>query len=744
MSRFVMHCEPVWAACRTAINFALLAVLPASLAAQQLTVESIFASNEFRTQGAGLDFHTDGENVLIFERSDAETDVWLEGIRTGEREQLIEGRLLVPAGATAPILIEDIEFSADRMRALIFTNSERVWRLNTLGEYYVYDFERRTLLPVSASGGKQMFAKLSPDASMVGFVRGNNLFVTDLRTGSEKQLTFDGSDDIINGTSDWVYEEELDLRDAWRWSPDGRTIAYWRFDQSPIQPFYMIDELGGQYSEPISLRYPKAGTENSSVQVRVVDVGTGTVKTITEVDGNSYIPRVDWAESSHELVIQRLNRPQNRLEVLLADVRNGELRTLFVETDDAWVDVDDDLIFLDEGRRFLWTSERDGYNHVYLYDRKGSVVRQLTDGAWEVSSVLGADERRGWLYYTSAQPTPMERQLFRVRLDGSRTERLTRESGSHSIAMSPDYSYYVDTWSQAGVPPTTRLFSTDGRLSRVLAENANLAQKLERMQLRPPEFFQFQTSDSVTLNGYIIKPPDFDPNRSYAALLYVYGGPGSQTVTDAWGGSRYLWHQLLAERGILVVSVDNRGTGARGRDFKKITYLNLGEYETRDQAEAARYLGTLPYVDASRIGIWGWSYGGYMTALSMMNSDRFAAGVAVAPVSDWKLYDTIYTERFMRTPAANPDGYRASSAVEKAGQLNGDLLVVHGTGDDNVHFQNTTQLINALQAENEQFDLMIYPNRTHSISGGNTTVHLFSKITSWLLENLVNSSLPTS
>jgi dipeptidyl-peptidase-4 len=392
----------------------------------------------------------------------------------------------------------------------------------------------------------------------------------------------------------------------------------------------------------------------------------------------------------------------------------------------------------------VWSSERDGYNHVYLYNRDGTVARQLTHGDWDVLSVLGADERRGWLYYTAAQPVPMERQLFRVRLDGARTERLTREAGTHGIAMSPDFSFYVDTWSQAGVPPTTRLFSTDGRLSRVLAENANLAQKLDRMGLRKPEFFQFETSEGVALNGYIIKPPDFDAGRRYAALLYVYGGPGSQTVTDAWGGSRYLWHQLLAERGILVVSVDNRGTGARGRDFKKVTYLNLGAHETRDQAEAAQYLAGLPYVDANRIGIWGWSYGGYMTALSMMNSDRFAAGVSVAPVSDWRLYDTIYTERFMRTPEENPTGYTESSAVARAGELSGHLLLVHGTGDDNVHFQNSTQLINALQAENEQFDLMIYPNRTHSISGGNTTVHLFNKITSWLLDNLATSSLPTS
>lgn len=723
---------------RIIVSAHLLIAAPA--AAQELTVERIYASEEFRTRGAALDFHTDGESVVVYETQGDVVDVWLEGIRTGERERVIEGRLLVPEGGSTPISLESVTFNGDRSRALIFANSERVWRLNTLGEYYVLDMETGRLTPVSTAG-KQMFAKLSPDGTKVGFVRDNNLFVRDLRAGTETRLTTDGSVDIINGTTDWVYEEELGLRDAWRWSPDGSRIAYWRFDQSPVDTFYMIDGLE-LYSELVPLRYPKAGTENSSVQIRVVNIADGATSTITQVDGDSYLPRMDWM-GEDALLIQRMNRHQNRLEVLRADTRSGEVATMFVETDSAWVDVDDDLIWFDDGQRFLWSSERDGWNHLYVYGRDGGVQRQLTEGEWDVASVIGVDERGGFVYFTAARPTPMELHLFRVPLGGGRIEKLTEEPGSHYITMSPGFTYYVDTWSRASEPPTTRLFSTDGRLTRTLAENSAVAARVDGLGLQPPEFFQFETTDGVTLNGWMIKPADFDPSRQYAALLYVYGGPGSQTVTDSWGGSRYLWHQLLAERGIIVVSVDNRGTGARGRDFKKVTYLNLGEYETRDQAEAARWLAAQSYIDPDRIGIWGWSYGGYMTALSMMNSDRFAAGVSVAPVTDWRLYDTIYTERFMRTPQENPGGYD-NSPVHKADDLNGALLLIHGTGDDNVHFQNTVQLANALQAADKQFDLMIYPNRTHSISGGNTTVHLFTLITDWLVEKLADADRPAS
>ena len=530
---------------RIIVSAHLLIAAPA--AAQELTVERIYASDEFRTRGAALDFHTDGESVVVYETQGGVVDVWLEGIRTGQRERVIEGGLLVPEGGSTPISLESVTFNEDRTRALIFANSERVWRLNTLGEYYVLDMETGRLTPVSTTG-KQMFAKLSPDGTKVGFVRDNDLFVRDLRAGTETRLTTDGSVDIINGTTDWVYEEELGLRDAWRWSPDGTRIAYWRFDQSPVETFYMIDDLE-LYSELIPLRYPKAGTENSSVQIRVVNIADGATKTITQVDGDSYLPRMDWM-GENALLIQRMNRHQNRLEVLRADTRNGEVATMFVETDSAWVDVDDDLIWFDDGQRFLWSSERDGWNHLYVYGRDGRVQRQLTEGEWDVASVIGVDERGGFVYFTAARPTPMELHLFRVPLDGGRVEKLTEEPGSHYITMSPGFTYYVDTWSRASELPTTRLFSIDGRLTRTLAENSAVAARVDGLGLQPPEFFQFETTDGVTLNGWMIKPADFDPSRQYAALLYVYGGPGSQTVTDSWGGSRYLWHQLLAERGI--------------------------------------------------------------------------------------------------------------------------------------------------------------------------------------------------
>ena len=727
---------------RVALSAALL-LLATPLGAQQLTVEKIYGSNEFRTVTADVEFFSDGENALVLEATDSGTNVWLEGIRTGERTRLIEGRRLIAPNGTAPLVVENITFSEDRRHALVFADAERVWRLNTKGIYYTYDIGSGTLRPVSTATGMQMFAAFSPDARRVGFVRDNNIFVADPVAGTERQLTFDGSEEIINGTSDWVYEEELGVRSAWRWSPDGRHIAYWRFDQSAIRPFFMIDELD-TYSKPIALRYPKAGTANSQVEIRVVDVATGETRTIPVEAGDGYFARMDWAASDDEIVIQRLNRHQNRLDVILANVRTGEQRTILSETDEAWVDVDDDLRWTNGGRNFIWSSERDGYNHIYLFDRNGTLVRQVTQGEWEVTEVLGVDDRRGAVYFTAAQPTPMERHLFRARLDNGSIEQLTREPGVHDIEMSPSFSHFVDTFSQIDTPPTTRLHALRGDFSRTLAENGNVAQKIERMDLRKPEFFQMQTSDGVTLNGWMIKPPNFNESQRYPVLLYTYGGPGSQTVLDSWGGPRYLWHQLLAERGFIVASVDNRGTGARGRDFKKVTYLNLGEYETRDQAEAARWFAAQPYVDGSRIGIWGWSYGGYMTALGMMNSDVFRVGVSVAPVADWRLYDTIYTERFMRTPQENPEGYLRSAPVARAADLQGKLLLIHGTGDDNVHFQNSVQLTNALQEAGKQFDFMLYANRTHSIAGGNTQVHLFTKITDWLETNLKGALRPAS
>lgn len=742
---------------RAALALALVA--PASVAAQQRTVQPglslqrIFSSSDFRLKGLpALQWTEDGQRFTYV----ADGDLVAEEASTGRRTVLVHGaRLLLPdslrtrplgvpgqAGAKDEperIEIEEYQWSPDRRKLLIYTNSQPVWRQNTKGIYYVYDVESGKLTPISRLAGWQMFAKFSPDASKVGFVRDNNLFVTDLATGRETQLTRDGSEQIINGTSDWVYEEELDLRDAWRWSPDGHRIAFWRFDQSPVPTFYMIRETDSVYTRPIPLRYPKAGEPNSRVSMHVVDLAGGQARRLDTgpLSTDVYLARMEWSPAG-EVVIQRLNRHQNRLDVLLANPATGQSRTLFTEADSAWVDVDDDLTFVNSGKQFLWTSERDGFNHIYLYNRDGTVARQITRGPWDVTALLGVDTRGEHVYFAATEQGAAQRHIYRVRLDGTGFERLSREAGTHTANVSPSGSFYIDGHSRAGVPPVFSLRAADGRQVRVLEDNSRVAANLRALNLPAPEFFKTRAADGKTeLNGWMIKPPNFDPSKKYPVLMYVYGGPGSQTVTDAWGGNRYLWHQHLASRGYIVASVDNRGTGGRGGGFKKATYLKLGQLETSDQVAGARYLGSLPYVDANRIGIWGWSYGGYMTLMGLTESaSPFRAGISVAPVTDWRLYDNIYTERFMRAPRENTSGYDAGSPRRRAANLQGDLLLIHGTGDDNVHFQNATQMVDALQAAGKQFDFMLYPNRNHSISGGNTSLHLFTLMTNWLTEHL--------
>lgn len=720
---------------------ALLAAAPAPAQQQtqpsQLSVERIFASSDFRQQGLpAIQWMKDGQRYTFVGENG---DLMVEDAATGRREVMVPASALVPQGGGEAIEIEDYEWSDDERKLIIFTNTQRVWRTNTRGKYYVWDLDRRTLTPVSTQNGWQMFAKLSPDGGKVGFVRDNDLYVTDLATGGETRLTRDGSEQIINGTFDWVYEEELGVQDGWRWSPDGQRIAFWRIDQSPVRTFYMIQETDSLYSQPIALRYPKAGTPNPIARIGVIGIGGGeTTWMDTGNDPEVLLARMEWAESPTEVVIQRTNRIQNRIDVLLADATTGRSRVLFTETDAAWVDVTDDFTWLNDGRQFLWTSERDGWNHLYVYNRDGSVARQLTRGPWEVTRVMGVDERGGWVYFGGTREGPAERHVYRVRLNGrGEIQKLSREPGTHNAAVSPAGTYYLDLYSTVTTPAVTRLHRADGTEVRTLVDNARAREALGRLAVNAPEFFTIRTQDGAELNAWMIKPAGFDPSRRYPVLMYVYGGPGSQTVLNAWGGTRYLWHQLLAQRGYIVVSVDNRGTGARGRDFKKSVYLKLGQQETADQIEAANWLARQPYVDAGRIGIWGWSYGGYMTAMALTRpGSPFKAGISVAPVSDWGLYDTIYTERFMRTPQENPEGYRLGSPIHAAANLRGKLLLIHGTGDDNVHFQNSVRLANALQAAGKQFQFMAYPNRTHSISGGPTSPHLFNMMTDWIVQNL--------
>jgi dipeptidyl-peptidase-4 len=719
---------------------ALLTAAPAPAQQQtppsQLTVERIFGG-EFRLQGLpAIQWLSDGQRYT-FVGDDG--DLMVEDAASGRREVIVAASALVPQGAQQPIDIEDYEWSMDERKLLIFTNTQRVWRANTRGKYYVWDLDRRTLTPISTQNGWQMFAKFSPDGSRVGFVRDNDLYVSDLATGRETRLTQDGGEQIINGTFDWVYEEELGLQDGWRWSPDGQRIAFWRIDQSPVRTFYMIQETDSLYAQPVALRYPKAGTPNPIAKIGVVGVGGGaTVWMDTGNDTEALLARMEWAQSPTEVIIQRANRIQNRVDVLLADATTGRSRPLFAESDAAWVDVHDDFHWLNDGRQFLWSSERDGWNHLYVYNRDGSVARQLTRGPWEVTRVMGVDERGGWVYFGATEEGPEERHVYRVRLNGrGGVEQLSREAGTHNATVSPAGTYYLDAYSTMSTPAVTRLHRANGAEVRTLVDNAPVRQTLARLDLAAPEFFTIRTRDGAELNAWMIKPANFDPSKKYPVLMYVYGGPGSQTVLNSWSGSRYLWHQSLAQRGYIVVSVDNRGTGSRGRDFKKSVYLKLGQQEAADQIEAANWLASQPYVDGSRIGIWGWSYGGYATAMAMTRPGApFKAGIAVAPVADWGLYDTIYTERFMRTPQENPEGYRLGAPTSAAANLRGTLLIVHGTGDDNVHFQNSIRLANALQAAGKQFQFMAYPNRTHSISGGPTSAHLHNLLTDWIVQNL--------
>jgi len=721
---------------------ALAVLLAGSLVAQAtqapvLTVHSIWGTREFASDLVSPTWTKDGAAFMTIERDSAgHTDLYRVDAVSGKQERLVRGVDLVPAGATQPVAIEEYRFSSDGARLLIFTNSARVWRQNTKGTYYVWDLPAKRLIPVSAQPGYQMFAKFSPDGRMVAFVRGNNVYVTDLTTGAETAVTADGNENVINGTSDWVYEEELDLRDAFRWSPDGRRIAFWRLDQTAIRPFYLLN-ADSLYPELVPVRYPKAGTPNSEVRIGVVDLATHRTAWVDlGPDKDIYVAAMDFAGSGDEIWLTRLNRHQNRLDLLLADTQRGASRVIMTDRDSAWVDANQPR-WIDGGKQFLFVSERDGYDQVYLFNRDGSLVRRVTPGGWDVSQVYGVDEKQKVLYCGGAIDGPLGRPLVRIGLDGKGLTRIASEPGTHGIEFDPTFRLYVDTYSRAGVPPVQTLRRADGRVVRTLADNAALAARVAGLALARPEFITIKTAEGVELNAWIIKPKGFDPSRRYPLLMNVYGGPGSQTVTDSWGGASYLWHQMLAQDGYLVASVDNRGTGGRGAKFMKMTYLHLGRYESADQIAAARWFAAQSYVDPDRIGIWGWSYGGYMSSLSMFRgAGVFKAGLAVAPVTDWRFYDTIYTERYMRTPQENPAGYAEGAPLAYADSLQGHFLLVHGTGDDNVHFQNSIRLVERLEAANKQFGMRIYPNKTHAIAGGNTRENLYGLFTAWVKQNL--------
>jgi len=719
------------------------------LGAQQessLTLERLFASGEFFGELFGPARWLDGDRYTTLEPSRTlrgGTDIVAYRAATGEREVLVRAEALVPPGAREPLEVEGYEWSPDGMKALIFTNTRRVWRDNTRGDYWVLDRAGGRLAQLGAGFPEAtlMFAKLSPDGTRVAYVQAHDIYVEDLAGGAPLPLTTDGSRTTINGTFDWVYEEEFGLQDGFRWSPDGALIAYWQLDATGIRDFLLINNTDSLYSFTVPIQYPKAGTINAAARVGVVpSTGGETVWMALEGDPRNHYPaRMEWAASSEEIVLQYLNRLQNRLEVILGDVGTGAVRTVLTETDEAWVDVVDDLVWLAGGRSFTWLSERDGWRRLYRVSRDGTSVVPVTPGREDVLSVELVDEEGGWVYYLASPGDPKARYLFRAPLDGGTVERLSpaAATGTHDYQMAPGGAWAIHTHSRFDDPPRISLVALPGhRAVRALVANDALRSRAGAVRKVPVEFLRVDIGGGVELDGWVMKPAGFDPGKRYPVLVHVYGEPAGQTVQDSWSGHSMLWHHFLTQQGYVVVSFDPRGTPApRGREWRKVVYGEVGTHASHDVAMGLRaLLAQRSYLDPDRVAIWGWSGGGSQTLNCLFRyPDLFGTGMAVAPVPDQRFYDTVYQERYMGLPQDNAEGYAKGSPITYAHQLEGNLLLVHGTGDDNVHYQGTEALVNRLIEAGKPFDMMAYPNRSHGIyEGTGTTLHVYSLLTRYL------------
>lgn len=634
------------------------------------------------------------------------------------------------------VRVSGYEFSNDETKLLIKSEPKPVYRHSAYYKTYVYDIVHRRIEPLADE--KVLHATFSPDGSKVAYVLNNDLHYKDLATGKVTHVTIDGEwNSIINGNCDWVYEEEFGFTRAFQWSPDGKYLAYYRFDERKV-PEYTLPIYNGLYPENYKYKYPKAGEPNSVVEIRIhslADASSVTVNTGKETD--QYIPRIKWTKDPSALCVYRLNRLQNHLELLLADARSGVSQVIYTETNKYYIDINDNLEFLPGGNTFIFTSERDKYNHLYSWNWKTRELKELTPGKFDIDQIVGIDAKRKKVYYTAAEKTPLERKLYAVNWNGRGKELLTPEDGTHAITSIEGHNYFLDKYSTLNEPPIYYLRDNNGKKVRILEDNIKLALKLEEYALGKLEFTTFKGAYGDDLNAWMITPPNFDKNKKYPVLMFQYSGPGSQQVLDRYSVNNYFWHQMLAQRGYIIVCADGTGTGMRGEEFKKKTYLQLGKLESDDQIAVAKELGKLPYVDKSRIGIWGWSYGGFMSSTCLFKGgDVFKMAIAVAPVSNWRYYDNIYTERYMRTPAENPSGYDNNAPEKMVKNLQGKYLLIHGTADDNVHFQNAVMLTEALIQADKEFESEYYPDKAHGISGGNTRHHLFNRMTNFILNNL--------
>ena len=715
-----------------------------------LTVKRIFDSGEFGGDGFSARWLEDSSGYTTFESSKESSggrDLVRHDPKTGAKEILIPASDFVPPGASSPLGLDDHIWSKDKSRLLLFTNSKRVWRTNSRGDYWVLDRSSHELFKLGGDAlpSTLMFAKFSPDGQRVAYVRERNIYVQDLQSRRITALTTNDSPDIINGTFDWVYEEEFFLRDGFRWSPDGRFIAYWQLNTEGVREVPLVNNTDGLYPTTKLIKYPKTGEMNSSCRVGAIELATGQTRWM-EVPGdprNHYIFDLEWPEGSKEIFLQQLNRLQNTNCVMLADPVTGKVKTILTDGDAAWVEGHQSLKWIGGGKRFVFWSERDGWQHLHLAKRKNGKLKLSTPGDYDVTDLVHVDEKDEWLYFMASPENPTQRYLYRSRFSGRQRERVTPagQSGTHSYQVSPDGRWAFHTRSTFDQPPVKEFISLpDHKQVRVLSENKKLKDRLAELKLPTTEFFRVPVAEGVELDAWCIKPPDFDATKKYPLLIYVYGEPAGSTVKDAWGGSSHLWHLMLAQQGYLVMSIDNRGTDTpRGRAWRKSIYRQVGILASQDQAAALKkVIETRPYVDAKRIGIWGWSGGGSMTLNALLrHPDLYQTGISIASVPNMRFYDTIYQERYMGLPAENADGYRNGSPLTFASQLKGNLLLIHGTGDDNCHYQGVETLVNEFIRHNKPFRMMSYPNRSHSISeGANTTLHLRELMTSFLHEKL--------
>lgn len=700
----------------------------------QLTLEKIFSDRAFYPETIdNIRSTADGAHFTVLE---SDSRIVQYDYKTG-----LEKTVVFDASEyrnNGPVLITDYAFSNNEKKILLTSQVSKIFRHSFEARYWICEPGKKEIMPLEESG-KQQLATFSPDGLKVAFVKQNNLYYRNLADGSITQITSDGEmNRIINGAPDWVYEEEFGFSQAYCWSPDSRLIAFYRFDESRVREFDM-NVYGGLYPAVNRFKYPKAGEDNSLVTILVYDLENREVRIMdTGKETDQYIPRIKWTASPDQLCIVRLNRLQNKVEVLLANPLTGNSFAVYTEEQEKFIsDIDDNFIhFTGDGKYFVLRSERSGNFHFYLHRLDGSLVNPITSGRWDARKLLGIDERKSIMYFSANRESEIQQHIYAAKLNGKNLQLISGKAGTHDAEFNSNFRYFIDTWSDANNPFTYNLCLNDGTVLRILEDNNRLKKMMQEYRFIRKEFTRIPVSDSLELNAYLIKPSDFDSTKKYPLFMSVYGGPGAQDVTDSWDNG-LAWQQLLAQHGIVVACVDNRGTDGRGDAFRKSTFLQLGKLETEDQINAAGFLGKKTWIDQNRIGIWGWSYGGYMTLLCLTRgADVFRMGIAVAPVTNWRFYDNIYTERYMRKPQDNAKGYDDNSPIQYAELLKGQLLLIHGTADDNVHLQNSIEMSERLIRENKQFQQFFYPNRNHSIYGGNTRLHLYTMMTDFLLKEL--------